>query len=161
LLSVDAWVAGKAWRQEQQQYAQLRDRESKMGEEREHLMERNRAVERERTFVQQVDNDRLPAVPGKFAAYVSSVMPDPMRLTELTVKWEEGSGWTFRLEGVVEADEETSHEVVASLQRLLSRSALRVHSNELPRAAAAVSRNPNLPMPENQKFAVEGGMLEN
>ena len=161
LLSVDAWFAGKAWRQEQQQYVQLQVRESKMGEERAHLMERNRAVERERAFVQQVNNDRLPAVPGKFAAYVSSVLPDQMRLTELTVKWEEGSGWTFRLEGVVEADEETSHEVVASLQRLLARSALRVHSNELPRAAAAVSRNPGLPVSETQKFAVEGGMLEN
>ncbi len=161
LLSVDAWFAGKGWRQEQQQYVQLQVRESKMGEEREHLMERNRAVERERVFIQQVDNERLPAVPGKFAAYVSSVLPDQIRLTELTVKWEEGSGWTFRLEGVVEADEETSHEVVASFQRLLARSALRVHSNELPRAVAALSRNPNLPVPEIQKFAVEGGLLEN
>lgn len=161
LLSVDAWVTAQAWREEQRQYAELKVRESKMGAEREHLVQRNEAVERERAFVKQVDSDRLPAVPGKFAAYVSSILPDEMRLTELTVKWEEGSGWTFRLEGIVQADEEMSHEIVASLQRLLARSPFRVHSNELSRAVSIAARNPNLPVPETQKFAIEGGMLEN
>jgi len=161
LLGVDAWVTAQAWNQEQRQYTELQAYESKMGAERERLLERNKLVEKQRAFVKQVDGDRLPAVPGKFAAYVSSVLPQEIRLTELTVKWEEGVGWTFRLEGVVEADEETSHEIVASLQRALARSPLRVHSNELPRPAAPVMRNPNLPVPEFQKFAVEGGMLEN
>jgi hypothetical protein len=160
-LSVDAWVSAQAWRQELRQYTDLQAHESKMGAERERLVERNQAVQREKEFVKQVDGDRLPAVPGKFAAYISSILPEEMRLTELTVKWEEGQGWTFRLEGVVETDEETSHEVVASLQRALARSPLRVHSNELPRASSAVARNPNLPVPEIQKFAMEGGMLEN
>ncbi len=160
-LAVDAWTSSQSWREEQRQYAALRANESKMGAERDRLLERNEAVQRERAFVQQVDDQRLPPVPGKFAAYVASVLPDQMRLTELTVKWEETIGWTFRLEGVVEADEDTSREIVAALQRDLAKSPLRVHSNEMARSVASVSGNASTAGPELQRFSVEGGMLEN
>ena len=111
--------------------------------------------------MQRVEEGRLPPVPGKFAAYVASVLPEQMRLSELTVKWEETVGWTFRLEGVVEADEDTSREIVAALQRDLAKSPLRVRSNEAARAVTTSSRNANTPVPNVQRFSVEGGMLEN
>ena len=160
-VTVDAWTSAQSWRGEQRQYAELEANESKMSAERERLQERNQAVERERAFVQRVEEGRLPPVPGKFAAYVASVLPEQMRLSELTVKWEETVGWTFRLEGVVEADEDTSREIVAALQRDLAKSPLRVRSNEAARAVTTSSRNANTPVPNVQRFSVEGGMLEN
>jgi hypothetical protein len=161
LLGIDVWSDAVSWQGEKRQYAELRAGEGKMGAERERLVERNQAVQRERAFIHQVDDERLPPIPGKFSAYVATVLPDAMRLTDLSIKWEEGSGWTFRLEGVVEADEETARETVAGLQRQFSSSPLKIRSNEATRAVTAIPRNANSTAPEMQRFSLEGGVFEN
>ena len=160
-LGVDTWTGAQSWRQEERQYRDLQANQSKMNAEREHLVVRNAAVQRQREFVKQVDDDRLPAVPGKFAACLAGMLPEQMRLTDLSVKWEEVGGWTFRIEGTVEGDEETSREIVATLQRQLASSPLRVRSNLAARAVVPIARNPNATTPEIQRFSIEGGILEN
>ena len=159
-LGVDTWTSGQSWREEERQYRDLLANESKMSSEREHLVARNAAVQREREFAKQVDDDRLPPVAAKFTAYVASVLPDQMRLSELSVKWEEVGGWTFRLEGSVEGDEDTAREIVATLQRQLAKSPLHVRSNETARAVVPVMRSPNATTPEIQRFGIDGGILE-
>jgi hypothetical protein len=160
-LAVDAWSRMVSWRQEKRQYSELSANEAKMNAERERLVERNNGVQRERAFVHKVDDERLPAIPGKFAAIVAGALPDQMRLTDLTVKWDESAGWTFRLEGTVEADEETAREIVAGLQRQLAGSPLKIHSNDSARAVMAIARSANSTGPETQRFSFEGGILEN
>ncbi|MEO6992682.1 MAG: hypothetical protein ABI273_03540 [Lacunisphaera sp.] len=157
----DAWSRTVSWRQEKRQYSELSANEAKMNAEKERLAERNDAVQRERAFVQKVDDERLPAVPGKFAAIVAGALPDQMRLTDLSVKWDESSGWTFRLEGSVEADEETAREIVAGVQRQLAASPLKIRSNDSGRAVMAIARAANSTAPEMQRFSFEGGILEN
>jgi hypothetical protein len=79
----------------------------------------------------------------------------------LAVKWDESSGWTFRLEGTVQADEETAREIVAALQRQLAGSPLKIRSNDSARAVMAIARAANSTAPEMQRFSFEGGILEN
>ena len=160
-LVVDAWSRMVTWRQEKRQYSELSANAAKMNTERDRLMERNKDVQRERAFVHKVDDERLPAMPGKFTAIVAAAMPDQMRLTDLSVKWDESAGWTFRLEGVVEADEETAREIVAGFQRQLAGSPLKIHSNDSARAVMAIARSANSTGPEAQRFSFEGGILEN
>lgn len=161
LLAVDAWSTSQAWSGEQRQYAKLQANESKMGGERDRLLERNHAVEVERAFIRQVDDERLPPVPGKFAAYLASVLPAEIRLSDLTVKWEDVVGWSFHIEGTVEADADTAPEILSNLQRQLAQSPLKAKSNELARSIVPVARPLNSADPELQRFSLEGVMLEN
>lgn len=160
-LIVEGWSSAHSWREEKRQYSALQAGEAKMAAERERLLERNQAVQQEREFVRRVDAERLPAVPGKFAALVAGILPDNVRLNDLSVKWEEPTGWTFRIEGIVESDEETTREIVAGLQRQLAASPLKVRSNESARAVMSMARNVNASGPEMQRFSLEGGILEN
>ena len=161
LLVVDAWSTAQSWSGEQRQYTELHANESKMAAERERLLERNQAFETERAFVRQVDEERLPPVPGKFAAYVASVLPNEIRLTELTVQWEEESrGWSYRLEGTIEADVESAPDFVTALLRQLAKSPFRVRSNDNARAVIPMPRTANSTGPELQRFSIGGDMLE-
>jgi hypothetical protein len=160
-LAVDTWSNVLSWREEKRQYNELQSGEAKMAGERERLIERNQAVQREREFVRQVEDERLPAVPGKFATLVAGTVTDNMRLTNLEVKWDDaGGGWTFRMEGLIESDDETARESVAGLQRQLATSPLKVRSSESMRAISAVPRSINSSGPDMQRFSVEGGILE-
>jgi len=159
-LVVDAWSSARSWDVETRQYSDLQANEAKMSAERRRLTERNQAVRRERAFVRQVEDERLPPVAAKFTALVASVLPGAMRLSDLSVKWEEPAGWTFRIEGIVEGDEDTAREIVAALQRQLAKSALHVRSDESSRAVMGIPRPANSTDPEVQRFSVEGGILE-
>lgn len=161
-LLVDGWASAREWTANQKLFSELHMNESKMAAERGRLLERNQAVLRDRDFIRQVAEERLPPVAGKFAEYLASVLPNEMRLTDLTVKWEESTGgWAFRLEGTVEADEETAVEIVAGLQRQLAKSPLRVRMSELARAVVLLPRPPGSSAADRQRFNLEGVMLEN
>jgi len=163
LLGVDAWTTAQAWSGEQDRYARLQADEPRLSAEREKLVERNRIAERDRTFIREVEEDRLPPVPGKFAGYIASILPHEMRLTDLAVKWEESTaaGWSFRIDGTVEADDETARELVAALQRQLIKSPWRVRSNDTARAVVAMPRSGDTAAADVQRFRLEGVMLEN
>jgi len=147
LLIVDASTSARAWSEEQRQISELRTQVPAMKAERNRLLALNETVRREREFIRQVDDERLPPVAGTFAAYLAGILPPEVRLTDLAVKWETGArGWSFRLEGFVEADEATSQEIFADRGGRLV-----VAARHLPGAAA----------PLTHRFSLEGVMLEN
>ena len=79
-----------------------------------------------------------------------------MRLTDLSVKWEETGGWTFRLEGVVEADEETSREICGNPATAAGQEFFAHSFNDETAAAPWLPspRNTNATVPEMQRFSV-------
>ena len=157
------WTGAQAWRAEQGRLDELSAREPAMTAERDRLMERNRLVEREQIFIRQAEEERLPPVAGKFLAYLAGLLPAEIRLTDLTVKWEGAptGGWSFRIEGAVEADEETAREIISALQKQLGKSPLRARFNATAQAVVAMSVNAGPRAAEVQRFSLEGVMLEN
>ena len=160
---VNAWTSAQAWTSEQRRLVALHANEKFMTAERERLTERNRSVERERAFIRQAEEERLPPVAGKFLAYLAGVLPGEIRLTDLAVKWEESTagGWSFRIDGAIETDEETAREIIGSLQRQLVKSPLRARFNATAQAVVAMPIAPGSVGPEEQRFSLEGVMLEN
>ena len=162
-LAFDSWTKAQLWNADQRRFAQISATAPNLNAERERLLARNQTVQRNRDFIRQVEEQRLPPVPGKFAAYLAGILPGEIRLTELIVKWEDSAtgGWSFRLEGSVEADEETAREIVAGLQRQLAKSPLRVRISETARTVVPVQRAAGSTAPDLQRFSLEGVMLEN
>jgi hypothetical protein len=162
LFLMDTWARAQTWKGEQRRFAALSADAKALTAERDRLVVRNRAVEREQAFVRQADDERLPPVAEKFLSYLVGVLPGEIRLTDLTVKWEgEAGGWSFRLDGTIEADEETARETIGTLQRQLTQSPLRARFNAAARAVFAISGAAGPAAPEMQRFSIEGVMLEN
>jgi hypothetical protein len=162
LFLTDTWTRAQDWKGEKRRLAALSANEQGMTAERDRLAARNRAVEREKNFIRQADDERLPPVAGKFLAYLVSVLPGEIRLTDLAVKWEGAAGgWSFRLDGAIEADEETAREAVGTLQRQLTQSPLRARFNATARAVVAMPITAGPAATEVQRFSLEGVMLEN
>jgi len=157
-----AWTSDRAWESEKQRLARLKANEQVMTAERERLVARNEMVVRGQALIQQAEDTRLPPVAGKFLAYLASVLPGEIRLSDLSVKWEGASGgWSFRIEGSIEADEETAREILGALQRQLGKSPLRVRFNATAQAVVAMPVTLGATVPEEQRFSLEGGLLEN
>ena len=158
----DEWSSTQVWSGEQRRLVQLRANEKVMTDERERLAERNRVVESERALIRQAEEERVPPVAGKFLAYLAGVLPAEIRLTDLAVKWDSATGgWTFRLDGIVAADEETAREIIGALQRQLGRSALRARFSATAQAQVTMPGAAGTGAPEEQRFSLEGLMLEN
>jgi len=158
----DAWSSTQAWHDEQRRLSALSANETAMTAERDRLIERNRKVASEQALIRQADEERLPPVAGKFLAYLAGLLPGEIRLTDLNVKWEGATaGWSFRLDGTVDADEETAREIIGTLQRQLANSPLRAHFNATAQALVAMPANSGATANEEQRFSVEGVMLEN
>ena len=149
-----------AWSEEKSQLAELRGREASLTAERARLTLRNSTVDRNQAFIAQVEHDRLPPVPGRLLAFVASILPPSTRLTDFNVKWEtENDGWSFRIDGVIEADEETGREVITALQTQLTKSPLRARFNENARILMSAQPSPTSAT-EVQRFSLEGVVLE-
>jgi hypothetical protein len=158
----DAWIGAQAWSDERRRLAALSANETAMTDERDRLAGRNRKADREQALIRQVDGERLPPVAGKFIAYVAGLLPGEIRLSDLNVKWEpETGGWSFRLEGAIEADEETAREIIGTLQRQLANSPLRARFSATAQAVVAMPVTLGSAAREEQRFSVEGVMLEN
>jgi len=149
-----------AWREENARLIALSRRATALNAEKARLTLRNSSVERDQAFINQVENDRLPPVPGRLLGYLASVLPVSARLTDFNVKWEpETGGWSFRIDGLIEADEETSRDLVSSLQAQLTKSPLRARFNENARLLVAAQLAPN-GANDVQRFSLEGVALE-
>lgn len=159
----DGWMVGQAWSREQQRLATLQADENLLGAQRDRLAERNRVVEQAQIFIRQVEQERVPPVARKFLTFLPGILPAEIRLTDLAVKWEgtPAAGWTFRLDGVVEADEETAREYIGALQRQLVKSPLRARIVATAQTAVAAPVSSRAPARDEQRFSLEGVMLEN
>jgi hypothetical protein len=70
------------------------------------------------------------------------------------------AGWTMRIEGVIEGDDESARESIAALERHLARSVFRVRIPDTGRGIATLHQ-PGTPGTEAVRFVLEGGLLEN
>lgn len=162
LLGLDGWTRAQDWRDEHARLSALRAHESVLVAERDRLAARNRKVEHEQEFVRQVTGGDLAPVPGKFLAYLASILPAEIRLTDFSVKAAEGGGgWTFQLDGTVAADEDSARELLGSLKKHLARSPLRARFNDASRAFGTTTTGGGATGGELQRFNLEGAILEN
>lgn len=160
LVSLDTWSRSFSAREDQRQLQRLQAEEPAMFAERDRLTGRNVVATNQRDFIRQVADERLPAVPAKFLAYVGHTLPPDITLTEFTSKWDEATqGWTFRVEGQIAADEETAREILGAWQKLLLKSPLRARVYDGARAIVPVP-NAGSQISIYQRFSLEGGLFE-
>ena len=84
-----------------------------------------------------------------------------MQFTDFSTKWDPASGaWSFKLEGLLEGDDETAREILANWQHALSKSAIRAVFNDTARVLVLMPAT-TAEAPPVRRFSVEGGLLEN
>ena len=161
LMALNLWSRGQAWRQEQRHFDALKANAAALRADRDRLRRRNAEVARHRALIHAVSDERLPAVPAKFLAFLGAIFPATAQLTGFETKWEPATGvWTFRLEGLIEGDDETARETLAAFQAALAKSPLRARFNDAARRIVPV-RSADAALPTTQRFGVEGGFFEN
>ncbi len=161
LMALDAWTRSGRWQEERQRFSTLTASEATLHETRARLEQRNKSADAHRNFIKQASEDRLPPVPPRLLAFVANALPGDASLTDFQVKWDAATkGWSFRLDGQIEGDEETAREALASFQKILARSPLRARFNDATRAIAPVPVAGN-ELPTAQRFNLEGTLFEN
>ena len=159
LVATDTLTDTISWRSEEARLASLRADDTAMRTEAARLTQRNAEVERHLGFIRDVSTNRLPPVPGKFLAYVASVLQAEVRLTDFEVHWEEAqNAWKFRLVGAIAADDETARTIVARERRQMTRGPLRVRFSDAARNSTIIAA---AGVPATQPFTLEGGLFEN
>lgn len=162
LVGLDLLNTARQWRARQQSYEELGQRLPVLTAERDQLIVRNQQVVRQREFIRELSDERLAPVPGKFLGWLAGTIPAEMRLVDFSIKWNGlDEGWSFRVEGSVEADEETSREIIFAWRRQLSRSPLRIKLADTARAVITAPSAPGTMVPTEQRFNLEGTLLEN
>lgn len=160
ILGLDTWTSVLNWQEERQRLNDLQQNHASLLARREQLTARNADMQRGLDFVRQVSDDRLPNVAGRFLGYIASVLPAEARLSELSVRWDEAvSKWSFRMEGQIDGDEETSRESLNAFQKTVSRSALHAKMNNAVRAMVPIM-TPGMEAPSAQRFVLEGTLFE-
>lgn len=161
LVSLDAWDREFTWTEQRRHIADLRANEAALTESRDRLIARNAEVEKQRDFVRQAADERLPAVAPRFLTFIASVLPAQVQLTELGVKWDASvQSWIFSMDGVTEGDEETTRETLAAFQKVVAKSPLQARFNDTQRMIAAVPAA-GTDMPSAYRFRLEGTLFEN
>ncbi len=162
LLAAAAWTDMESARAEDRRFARLRTAAPMLRAECDRLTERNREVTRERDFIQQMVNGRVPPVPARFLAYLASLTPAEGQWTDFRVERDDSSGgWSFHLAGAIEADEETARASLGALQRRLETGPFRAHFNEAVRLVTATRTDGGRSPLELQSFNLGGTLFEN
>ncbi|MGC4072599.1 MAG: hypothetical protein QM760_08790 [Nibricoccus sp.] len=161
LLALDAWTRSSRWQEEHKRLASLTANETVLHETRARLEVRNKSADVHRLFIKQASEDRLPQVPSRLLAFISSTLPADANLTDFNVKWEPATGvWSFRLEGQIEGDEETAREALTAFQKQLVKSPLRARFNDATRVIVPIPVV-GTELPAAQRFNLEGTLFEN
>jgi len=159
-LGLDTWARVQEWTAQSQRFHALEKNHGSMLAERDRLVLRNAEMQRQRDFIRQVSEERLPAVPSRFLGYVASILPAEAHLNESSVKWDDGTKkWSFHLDGQVEGDEDTGRELIDAFQKTLSHSALRAKINPGARSLVPVTSS-GLEASAAQRFSLEGTLFE-
>jgi hypothetical protein len=160
LMGLDQWSRTVAWKQERHHFAELRANEDALLETRQRIEQRNMKADGHRAFIRQASDERLPPVPGRLLSFVATAMPTSASLTDFTVKYDvPSSAWSFRFDGLIEADEETARELLTAFQRQLVRSPLRARFNDATRSLLPVPVA-GTDLPTTQRFSLEGVLFE-
>ncbi|MBE2215437.1 MAG: hypothetical protein IAE82_16300 [Opitutaceae bacterium] len=159
LLGLDAWTREQAWTAESARLRALAAGEETLRAEHARLTQRNIEVQEAQVAVQTITGTRLAALPPKFLGLLATVLPAEARLSEIVVKWDDAEGrWTFRADGTIEADEETTRTLVATMGRQLVRTPLRVRVLESARSSHGTTVLADGTI--LQGFVLEGGIFE-
>jgi hypothetical protein len=160
LMTLKAWSRAGDWREERHRLASLEASQVELNTERTHLEQRNAAVAHQSEIIRQTVDQRLPAVPARFLAYLGGVRPPEIQFNDFSTKWDPATEkWTFRLEGQIEGDEDLARESLAAFQKLLVKGPLRARFNDAVRTLVVVS-SVGSEIPAPQRFSVEGGLFE-
>jgi len=161
LLGVDTWTREQKLGAEADRLATLAGSESELQSEHGRLTERNRAADSRREFVRAVTEEALSPVAGRFLAYFATMLPPEGRLTDFSVRWDEtNQEWTFRIDGVIDADVQTARAMITTMRRQLADCPLRVRLAEGARQPVALVSNLGASASQ-QRFALEGGLFAN
>ena len=161
-LGLSLWSRHEAWRSQRDQMTMLAARAEALTAERDRLQTRNRRVESQRLLIRSLQEERLPAVAVKFVGWLAGTLPPEIRLSEVSVKWLGAvEGWTVKIEGSVEADDEAAREIVVAWERQLEKSPLRLRLNDAARVAISVPGPGGEDGPALYRFNLEGALLEN
>ncbi len=157
-MALDTWIDEQDWSGEQTRMNTLSANEDSLHQTYARLLERNAEVSRNRSFIKQVVDDRLPPVPDRFLAYVASTIPREVQVSHFLVTWnDESRKWTFRIDGSLEADPETARTTINSIRRQLGKSPFRVRFVESVRPEVELSLATEATV---QRFSLEGGLFD-
>lgn len=161
LMALNSWTATQDWKKKNRQLSGLQAKESKLTAERDELRRRNSDIVHYRELIRQAADERLPAVAPRFLAFLGGIRSADTQFTEFQTKWDPATGkWTFRLEGLMDGDEETARETLATLQRTIAKSALRGVFNDTARTLMLMPAAEPGAAPVH-RFSLEGGLFEN
>ena len=161
LVALSIWTDAQNWKKNGRQLARLQASESKLTTERDELRRRNSDVLRSREIIREASDGRLPAIAPRFLAYLGGIRSVDTQFTEFVTKWDPITAkWTFRLEGLIDGDEETARETLATLQRTVEKSALRARFNDAVRTLMLMPAAESGAAPVH-RFSLEGGLFEN
>ena len=161
LMMLDSWTSRESLEANRLRVAQMGAEAPALTLERDRLRVRNAQLTRDRDFVRQVSEERLPPVAIRFLTYLSSIRGADTQFTHIETRWDATTAqWHVHLEGQIEADEETAGETLTRLQRQLEKSPLRSHSGPgarvlVPMPARSPDASPSF------RFTLEGGLFEN
>jgi len=160
LLALDSWSRSTTWSAERTRLGELQGNESGLHAERDRLIKRNSDADAQRQFLSAVVGDRLPPVAAKFLAYLGTVQPPEIFLSDFAVKWDPATHvWSFHLEGTVEGDDETARESFGGFQRTLGKSVFGIRTPDAARTLMPVSAVAG-ETATSQRFVLEGILFE-
>jgi hypothetical protein len=122
-LAVLALAVGRglaAGRAEQRRFSAVQREAVPLQAERERLAARNRVAAEDQELLQANAAQRLPAVPARFLAYLGTVLPTEIRLTDFQVETgRPPAPWSFRIAGTLAGEGEAARERLAAFQQTL------------------------------------------
>ncbi len=161
LAIVDLRATRDEWRGEQIRWSALQASRTSLADQLDRLRARNARAAAEQALVGQALDQHLPPVASRFLAYLPTLLPPEVRLTQFTVtKAESGAGWAFHLEGRIPGDAIDAGESLAVLEDRLRRCPLRVRLTDANRTLTNLPPNLAVAGETSQVFILEGGLFE-
>jgi hypothetical protein len=161
LTSLDAWTTWQTFESDRVKLVRLQRREAEILKERDELRARSKIVANHRELIRQVAEDKLPPVAVRFLSYLGGIRAPEMQFTDYAAKWDASTGgWTFKIDGLIEGDEETAKESLTAFERTVEKSPLRARFNESTRVLILMPAAGPDAAPVH-RFTVEGGLFEN
>lgn len=160
IVGLNTWLEFQEIKTGSTELQRLQSRAASLETQQAHLQEVASQTHRLRDVIREVSDERTPPLAPRFLPYVASVLPAEARLTLATVKWEPASNqWEFRLEGTIDGDEETGHEVLNTLEKGLTRGALGAALKTQSRSLVPVIVG-GAETSSTQRFVLEGAIGE-
>jgi hypothetical protein len=144
-----------AGRAEQRRFSAVQLEAATLQAESGRLAARNRVGAEDHELLQENEAHRLPPVPARFLAYLGTVLPTDIRLTDFQV--EQGRPpvpWSFRISGTLGREGESARDRLAAFQQALEQGPWHAHVSDAPAPPGPAAAG-------ESNFHLEGTLLEN